>query len=109
MLLGLSVLTAIRIAFRAHLESRVWRDFFDGLFAIGSLLLAMFYGAALGNLVVGLPLPRRGCRKHPLDVPVRQKRQCPACIPRVCALLDRNVVGSGIRTVSGDAAVHDEC
>src|SRR5438477_5708479 len=50
MVLWLLVLRAIGIEFRAHLESRVWRDFFDGLFAIGSLLLAIFFGAALGNV-----------------------------------------------------------
>ena len=39
-----------------HIDNRVWRDFFDGLFSIGSLLLAIFFGAALGNVVRGVPL-----------------------------------------------------
>ncbi|MGI8990222.1 MAG: cytochrome d ubiquinol oxidase subunit II [Bryobacteraceae bacterium] len=56
MVLWLLILRGIGIEFRMHLESPVWRDFFDGLFAIGSLLLAIFFGAALGNVVRGVPL-----------------------------------------------------
>src|SRR5437588_7629150 len=66
MVLWLLVLRAIGIEFRAHLESRVWRDFFDGLFAIGSLLLAIFFGAALGNVVRGVPLANDGTFFVPL-------------------------------------------
>src|SRR5438477_2390704 len=50
MVLWLLVLRAIGIEFRAHLNTAVWCDFFDGLFALGSLLLAIFFGAALGNV-----------------------------------------------------------
>ena len=32
------------------------RQFFDGVFALASVLLAIFYGAALGNVVRGVPL-----------------------------------------------------
>jgi hypothetical protein len=34
----------------------VWRSLFDGFFAISSALLAIFFGAALGNVVRGVPL-----------------------------------------------------
>src|SRR5204863_4427283 len=37
-----------------------WRDFFDGLFAISSILLAIFYGAALGSVIRGVPLQKDG-------------------------------------------------
>src|SRR5690242_20622626 len=49
MVLWLLILRGIGVELRMHLESVVWRGFFDGCFAISSLLLAVFYGAALGN------------------------------------------------------------
>ncbi|HEX6466126.1 MAG TPA: cytochrome d ubiquinol oxidase subunit II [Terriglobales bacterium] len=60
MVLWLLVLRAIGIEFRMHLASPVWRGFFDGLFAFSSVLLAIFYGAALGNVVRGVPLGKDG-------------------------------------------------
>jgi cytochrome bd ubiquinol oxidase subunit II len=54
--LWLLVLRAVGIEFRMHLESPVWRDFFDGVFSISSALLAIFFGAALGNVLRGVPL-----------------------------------------------------
>src|SRR5262249_38104227 len=56
MVLWLLILRGIGIEFRMHLDNTVWRDFFDGLFSIGSLLLAVFFGAALGNVIRGVPL-----------------------------------------------------
>ncbi|HWC17847.1 MAG TPA: cytochrome d ubiquinol oxidase subunit II [Terriglobales bacterium] len=56
MVLWLLILRAIGIEFRMHLDNQVWRDFFDGLFSLGSLLLAIFLGAALGNVIRGVPL-----------------------------------------------------
>lgn len=54
--LWLLILRAIGIELRAHLNSLVWRGFFDGCFFISSLLLTIFYGAALGNVLRGVPL-----------------------------------------------------
>ena len=34
----------------------VWRSFFDGLFFVASALLAIFFGAALANVIRGVPL-----------------------------------------------------
>jgi cytochrome d ubiquinol oxidase subunit II len=56
MVLWLLILRGIGIEFRMHLDNAVWREFFDGLFSIGSLLLAIFFGAALGNVIRGVPL-----------------------------------------------------
>jgi len=39
-----------------HVGLRVWRSFFDGCFSISSVLLAVFFGAALANVVRGVPL-----------------------------------------------------
>jgi len=54
--LWLLILRGIGIELRMHLDSTVWRGFFDGCFAISSLLLTIFYGAALGNVIRGVPL-----------------------------------------------------
>jgi cytochrome bd ubiquinol oxidase subunit II len=58
--LWLLILRGIGIELRMHLESPVWRGFFDGCFAFSSILLAVFYGAALGNVIRGVPLQKDG-------------------------------------------------
>ncbi len=58
--LWLLILRGIGIELRMHLESPVWRGLFDGCFALSSLLLSFFYGAALGNVIRGVPLKRDG-------------------------------------------------
>jgi cytochrome d ubiquinol oxidase subunit II len=50
----------ISIEFRNHLDSPVWRPFFDFVFTAASALLAIFYGAALGNVIRGVPLDQSG-------------------------------------------------
>ena len=56
--LWLLILRGIGIEFRGHVDSDVWRGLFDGFFAWSSVLLAVFYGAALANVLRGVPLQR---------------------------------------------------
>jgi cytochrome bd ubiquinol oxidase subunit II len=56
MVLWLLMLRAIGIEFRAHMENPVWQTFFDFVFCGSSALLAIFLGAALGNVIRGVPL-----------------------------------------------------
>jgi cytochrome d ubiquinol oxidase subunit II len=58
--LWLLILRGIGVELRLHSESPVWRGFFDGCFAISSFLLTIFYGAALGNVIRGVPLEKDG-------------------------------------------------
>src|SRR5262252_6841455 len=58
--LWLLILRGIGIELRTHVDSQVWRGFFDGCFGISSLLLIIFFGAALGNVVRGVPLNKDG-------------------------------------------------
>jgi cytochrome d ubiquinol oxidase subunit II len=58
--LWLLILRGIAIEFRNHIESPVWHPFWDAVFAGSSTLLAIFFGAALGNVVRGVPLDRAG-------------------------------------------------
>ncbi len=66
MVLWLLMLRAIGIEFRSHLQNRIWKNFFDVIFGVSSVLLAIFYGAALGNVVRGVPLNPDGYFFEPL-------------------------------------------
>jgi cytochrome d ubiquinol oxidase subunit II len=66
MVLWLLILRGIAIEFRHHLANPIWRPFFDTLFMGASALLAIFFGAALGNVVRGVPLDRTGTFFLPL-------------------------------------------
>jgi len=46
----------LSIELRMHIDAGVWRAFFDTLFFVSSALLAIFYGAALANVIRGVPL-----------------------------------------------------
>ncbi len=54
--LWLLMLRGIGIELRAHMDNPVWRGFFDFVFCGSSALLCVFFGAALGNVVRGVPL-----------------------------------------------------
>jgi cytochrome d ubiquinol oxidase subunit II len=58
--LWLLMLRGISIEFRAHIDSPLWRSFWDVTLCLSSALLAIFYGAALGNVVRGVPLNKDG-------------------------------------------------
>ena len=64
--LWLLILRGISIEFRGHVQSPVWAPLWDFVFAGSSLLLAVFYGAALGNVVRGVPLDAHGYFFEPL-------------------------------------------
>ncbi len=66
MVLWLLMLRGIGIEFRTHLESPVWRQLFDVIFSLSSLLLAIFFGAALGNVIRGVPMNGSGYFFEPL-------------------------------------------
>jgi cytochrome bd ubiquinol oxidase subunit II len=58
--LWLLILRGISIEFRDQVPSALWISFWDVVFSFSSLLLAVFYGAALGNVVRGVPLDANG-------------------------------------------------
>ena len=64
--LWLLILRGTSIEFRNHIQSPVWIPFWDFVFSISSLLLAVFLGAALGNVVRGVPLDESGYFFEPL-------------------------------------------
>jgi cytochrome d ubiquinol oxidase subunit II len=66
MVLWLLMLRGIGIELRAHMQNPVWVGFFDLIFCVSSVLLAIFFGAALGNVVRGVPLGADGYFFEPL-------------------------------------------
>ena len=64
--LWLLILRGTSIEFRNHLHSAVWEPIWDFLFSASSLLLAVFFGAALANVVRGVPLDASGYFFEPL-------------------------------------------
>lgn len=64
--LWLLILRGIAIEFGGHLTAPLWRRFWDTVFAGASMALTVFYGAALGNVVRGVPLDRDGIFFLPL-------------------------------------------
>jgi cytochrome d ubiquinol oxidase subunit II len=46
----------LAVELRMHFDDKLWRTFFDGLFFISSALLAIFFGAALANVIRGVSL-----------------------------------------------------
>ncbi len=60
MVLWLLILRGISIELRSHIESPIWKPFWDLIFGGSSALLPLLYGAALGNVVRGVPLDSDG-------------------------------------------------
>jgi cytochrome d ubiquinol oxidase subunit II len=50
------MLRGIGIELRHQMHNPVWVGFFDVIFSVSSILLCIFFGAALGNVVRGVPL-----------------------------------------------------
>jgi cytochrome d ubiquinol oxidase subunit II len=60
------IVRGVAFEFRGHVRDAVWRQSWDFFFATASVLLPLFLGAALGNLLRGVPLNREGWFELPL-------------------------------------------
>lgn len=54
------ILRGVSIELRSHVANTIWRKTWDAGFAAASVLLPVFFGAALGNLIRGVPLDADG-------------------------------------------------
>jgi cytochrome d ubiquinol oxidase subunit II len=54
--LWLLILRGLSVELRMHFEDPLWRSFFGSLLFVASALLAIFFGAALANVIRGVPL-----------------------------------------------------
>jgi cytochrome d ubiquinol oxidase subunit II len=64
--LWLLMLRGVGVELRSHVNDPLWWSFFDFVFSFASLLLAIFFGAAIGNVVRGVPLDAKGYFFEPL-------------------------------------------
>ena len=58
--LWLLIMRGASVELRMHIDDGLWRSFFDALFFFSSSLLAVFFGAALANVIRGVPLRADG-------------------------------------------------
>jgi cytochrome bd ubiquinol oxidase subunit II len=54
------ILRGVSIEVGGHLDDRLWQAWWDFVFAVSSVLLAVLFGAALGNVIRGVPLDQSG-------------------------------------------------
>ena len=54
------ILRGVSIEVGGHLHDRLWRSWWDFVFALSSVILAVLLGAALGNVIRGVPLDGSG-------------------------------------------------
>jgi cytochrome d ubiquinol oxidase subunit II len=60
------MLRGISVEFRSHVQDGLWRHFWDATFSVSSVLLPILLGAALGNVIRGVPLDGTGYFTMPL-------------------------------------------
>jgi cytochrome d ubiquinol oxidase subunit II len=58
--LWLLIMRGMSIELREHVDHPIWAPFWDAVFFGSSLLLVVFFGAALGNVVRGVPMDGNG-------------------------------------------------
>ena len=54
------ILRGISLEVAGHINDRLWQGFWDFVFVVANLLLAILFGAAAGNLERGVPLDAQG-------------------------------------------------
>ena len=50
------ILRGISLEFRGHISDHLWHAFWDFVFAVSNVTLAILFGAAIGNVMRGMPL-----------------------------------------------------
>jgi len=60
LVLWVLILRGVAIEFRSHVGDGMWRRFWDAAFCLASTLAPILLGAALGNLIRGVPLEANG-------------------------------------------------
>ena len=54
------ILRGMSLEVGGHIDDRMWRSWWDFVFVVSNLLLAVLFGAALGNVIRGVPLDASG-------------------------------------------------
>jgi cytochrome bd ubiquinol oxidase subunit II len=66
LVLWVLILRGVAIELRSHLRDAMWRRFWDGVFWLASTLAPVLLGAALGNVIRGVPVGADGWFALPL-------------------------------------------
>ena len=74
MVLWLLVLRGLSIELRSHLDNPLWRSFWDAVLGFASAVMAVVLGAALGNVLRGVPIDETGFFAVPLFTNFRPGR-----------------------------------
>ncbi|MGA2205874.1 MAG: cytochrome d ubiquinol oxidase subunit II [Terracidiphilus sp.] len=64
--LWLLILRGLSVELRMHTHDTLWRDFWDSVLCLSSSLLAIIFGAALANVIRGVPIGADGFFYLPL-------------------------------------------
>src|SRR5512135_384088 len=60
LLLAALIARAVALEFRYHVDAPAWGRVWDWIFGIGSLLPAVLFGVAVGNVIKGVPIDAHG-------------------------------------------------
>jgi len=60
LLLAALILRAVSLEFRSKVDAPGWKRFWDWSFGLGSLLPALLFGVAVGNILRGIPIDAQG-------------------------------------------------
>jgi cytochrome d ubiquinol oxidase subunit II len=93
LVLWLLILRGVSIEFRAQVPGALWRAFWDAVFALSGLALAIVLGAALGNVLRGVGLDGSGAFATPLFGNFRANVEQPG-------VLDWYTIGVGVFTAA---------
>jgi len=113
--LWLLMLRGLAIELRAHGDNPLWATFWDGLFFLGSALLAFFFGAALGNVVRGVPLDASGYFFAPLWTTFDPRSPVPGILDWYTVLIGLLALaalvlhGAHWIALKTEGALHDRC
>lgn len=66
LVLWVLILRGVSIELRSHVQDGMWRSFWDGVFWLSSTLAPVLFGAALGNVLRGVPVREDGWFALPL-------------------------------------------
>jgi cytochrome bd ubiquinol oxidase subunit II len=69
------LLRGLSIEFRGHIFSPLWHAFWDGVFCLANVLLAVLFGTAIGNVMRGMPLLPNSALTLPLFTQFGVRRQ----------------------------------
>lgn len=106
------ILRAVAIEFRSHVPDGMWRRFWDTSFTVASVLLPVLFGAAIGNVIRGLPLNADGWFQLALFTNFRTGPDVGildwyTVLTGVCALVALAGHGATFLAWRTDGAVHD--